>query len=140
MRLEGTASEANLREAFAREAQTHRRLHYFARRADIEGHAEVAGMLRQIAEGETGHAFGHLEFLEEVGDPLSGEPLGDTRTNLRAALAAETADADDHYARWAETARSERLGELADWFEACAAAERAHAALLRRLLEDVEGE
>ncbi|GAC1570762.1 MAG: rubrerythrin family protein [Candidatus Dormibacteria bacterium] len=137
MGLQGTASEANLREAFAREAQTHRRLHYFARRADIEGQAAVAGMLRQIAEGETGHAFGHLEFLEEVGDPLSGEPLGDTRANLQAALAGEAADADDHYAQWAATARAERLVELADWFDACAEAERAHAALLRRLLDEL---
>jgi len=137
MRLEGTASEANLREAFAREAQTHRRLHYFARRADIEGRAEVAGMLRQIAEGETGHAFGHLEFLEEVGAPLTGEPLGGTQANLRAGLAGELADAEEHYPGWAATARRERLAELADWFDACAEAERAHAALLGRLLEEL---
>ena len=43
-----------------------RRYLYFAQRADIEGYNDVASVFRSTAEGETGHAHGHLEFLQEV--------------------------------------------------------------------------
>ena len=39
-------------------------------------------VFRSTAEGETGHAHGHLEFLEEVGDPATGKPIGATDKNL----------------------------------------------------------
>lgn len=139
MALKGSQSEGNLRAAFAREAQTHRRLHYFARRADIEGHAGIAELFRSLAEGESGHSFGHLEFLEEIGDPLSGKPLGDTAASLRAAIAGEAEEADTLYAEYAATARGEGLGELGEWFDSVGSAERVHVELLRRALEELEG-
>ena len=40
-----------------------------------------------MAEGETGHAFGHFDFLAEVGDPVTGEPVGPTEENLKSAIA-----------------------------------------------------
>lgn len=140
MALRGTKTEANLRAAFAREAQTSRRCLYFARRADIEGFAEIAGLLRDIAEGESGHAFGHLELLEEVGDPLTGSALGDTASNLRAAIAADLEEQEDLYPAFAEAARVDGLPEVADWFEMLAAAEAAHVARLSRALESLEGQ
>ena len=125
----------NLREAFAREAQSAMRSLYFARRADVEGRADVASLLRAIAEGEGGHGFGHLEFLEEVGDPLAGS--GDTRGNLESALVETEANAEA-YAGYAAEANREKLPDAADWFSTVAAAEHAHAAQLRRLLRTVE--
>ena len=47
-----------------------RRYLYFAQRADIEGYNDVASVFRSTAEGETGHAHGHLEFLQEVTEPI----------------------------------------------------------------------
>lgn len=44
----------------------YRRYLYFAQRADVEGYNDVASVFRSTAEGETGHAHGHLEFLQEV--------------------------------------------------------------------------
>ncbi len=67
-----------------------RRYQYFAQKADVEGFPDVAAVFRSTAEGETGHAFGHLEFLEEVGDPVTGEPIGTTSENLKSAIAGET--------------------------------------------------
>ena len=128
--LEGTPTAANIREAFAREAQAALRCLYFARRADLEGHAEVAAYLRSLAEGEAGHGFGHLEFLEDIADPLAGG--GDTRGNLDSAIAEAQSNAaayEDH----AATARRGRLADVADWFSSVAAAENAHAAQLSRL-------
>lgn len=95
--LKGSKTEANLKEAFAGESQANRRYLYFAQKADIEGYNDVAAVFRSTAEGETGHAHGHLEFLEEVGDPATGEPIGATSDNLKAAIAGETHEYTDMY-------------------------------------------
>ena len=81
------ATEGNLKAAFAGESQANRRYLYFASKADVEGYNDVAAVFRSTAEGETGHAHGHLEYLEAVGDPATGLPIGSTRDNLRAAIA-----------------------------------------------------
>ena len=75
MSLKGTKTEENLKEAFAGESQANRRYLYFAQKADIEGYNDVATVFRSTAEGETGHAHGHLEYLEQVGDPAEVNPL-----------------------------------------------------------------
>src|SRR5690349_9138587 len=104
--LEGSKTHDNLKEAFAGESQANRRYLYFARRADVEGYPEVAGLFRDVAEGETGHAFGHFEFLEEVGDPVTGVPVGDTSANLRSAIEGETYEYAEMYPGFARTAKS----------------------------------
>ncbi len=81
--LKGSKTEDNLKEAFAGESQANRRYLYFAQKADVEGYPDVAALFRSVAEGETGHAFGHFDFLAEVGDPATGEPVGPTEDNLR---------------------------------------------------------
>ena len=88
--LKGTKTEANLKAAFAGESQANRRYLYFANKADVEGQNDVATVFRSTAEGETGHAHGHLEYLEQVGDPATGLPIGRTRENLKASIAGET--------------------------------------------------
>ncbi len=125
--LAGTQSEQNLKNAFAGESQANRRYLYFARRADIEGYAEVGGLFRDISEAETGHAFGHLDFLKETGDPATGDPIGSTEDNLKAAVAGETYEYSEMYPGFARTARDEGFDELAEWFETLARAERSHA-------------
>ena len=61
--LKGSKTQENLKEAFAGESQANRRYLYFAQKADIEGYPDVAALFRSVAEGETGHAFGHFDFL-----------------------------------------------------------------------------
>ena len=75
MSLKGSKTESNLKDAFAGESQANRRYLYFAQRADVEGYNDVSTVFRSTAEGETGHAHGHLQYLEEVGDPATGEPI-----------------------------------------------------------------
>lgn len=127
MALAGSKTEANLREAFARESQANRRYLYFAQKADIEGYPDVAALFRSVAEGETGHAFGHLDFLAELGDPATGEPVGDTRDNLKSAIAGETHEYTEMYPGFARTAREEGFEEIAEWLESLARAEKSHA-------------
>jgi len=125
--LKGTKTHQNLKDAFAGESQANRRYMYFAKRADVEGQPDIAGLFRDTAEGETGHAHGHLDYLREVGDPATGLPIGDTATNLKAAIAGETHEYTDMYPGMARAAREEGFDEIADWFETLARAEKSHA-------------
>jgi rubrerythrin len=140
MALKGSKTEANLMQAFAAEAQANRRYLYFAQKADIEGRSDVAAVFRSTAEGETGHALGHLEYLEACGDPLTGLPIGATADNLRAAIASETQEFAQMYPAYAQAAREEGFDEIADWFETLARAERSHANRFQKTLNDLEAE
>ena len=125
--LKGSKTHDNLKLAFAGESQANRRYLYFARRADIEGYPDIGGLFRDTSEAETGHAFGHLDFIKEVGDPATGEPIGDTAKNLKAAVAGETYEYTEMYPGFAKTAREEGFDEVAEWFETLARAEKSHA-------------
>ena len=125
--LKGSKTEENLKEAFARESQANRRYLYFAQKADVEGYPDMAALFRSVAEGETGHAFGHLDFLAEVGDPVTGVPVGGTTDNLRSAIEGETYEYTEMYPGFARTARDEGLEQVAEWFETLVRAEKSHA-------------
>ena len=136
--LKGTKSHENLKAAFAGESQANRRYLYFARRADIEGYTDIGGLFRDTSEAETGHAFGHLDFLKEVGDPATGVPIGNTEANLKASIEGETYEYTQMYPGMAKTAREEGLDELAEWFETLAKAERSHANRFTKGLESLK--
>ena len=138
MGLKGSKTEESLKAAFAGESQTNRRYLYFAAKADIEGYNDVAAVFRSTAEGETGHAHGHLEFLEVCGDPATGLPLGGTVENLKAAIAGETHEHLDMYPGMAKIAREEGFDEIANWFETLAKAERSHANRFQKALEALD--
>ncbi|MGP1679295.1 MAG: rubrerythrin family protein [Burkholderiales bacterium] len=135
MKLKGSKTEENLKAAFAGESQANRRYLYFANKADIEGQNDVAALFRSTAEGETGHAHGHLEYLEQVGDPATGLPIGSSRQNLTAAVAGETHEYTDMYPGMAKGARDEGFEEIADWFQTLAKAERSHANRFQKALD-----
>lgn len=126
-KLEGTKTHQNLKDAFAGESQANRRYLYFAKVADVEGYPEVAGLFKDTADGETGHAHGHLDYLKQVGDPATGLPIGNTLKNLKAAVAGETHEYETMYPGMAKTARDEGFAEIAEWFETLAKAEKSHA-------------
>ena len=135
--LKDTKTHDNLKDAFAGESQANRRYLYFAKVADVEGYPEIAGNFRETADGETGHAHGHLDYLKQVGDPATGLPIGDTATNLKAAVAGETHEYTDMYPGMAKTARDEGFTEIADWFETLAKAEKSHAGRFQKLLDSI---
>ena len=135
--LEGTKTVQNLKDAFAGESQANRRYLYFAKSADIEGYPDVAGLFRDTAEGETGHAHGHLDYLKDVGDPATDLPIGDVEEMLAAAVAGVTLEYTDMYPGRAMAAREENFTEIADWFETLAKAERSHAGRFQSALDDM---
>ena len=137
MQLKGSKTEQHLKDAFAGESQANRRYLYFANKADVEGHPDVAALFRSTAEGETGHAHGHLEYLEASGDPATGLPIGETKLNLAAAVAGETHEYTDMYPGMAKDTRAEGFDEIADWFETLAKAERSHANRYQKALNEL---
>ena len=137
MSLDGTQTHENLKAAFAGESQANRRYLYFAKVADIEGYPDIAGNFRDTADGETGHAHGHLDYLKPVADPATGLPIGETSENLAAAVAGETYEYTEMYPGMAKTAREEGFEEIADWFETLAKAEKSHAGRFQSLLDSI---
>ena len=135
--VKGTKTEQSLKDAFAGESQANRRYLYFANQADIAGANDVAAVFRSTAEGETGHAHGHMEYLIEggAGEPGTGMPAKTVAEALQAAIAGETHEYTDMYPGMAKTARDEGFDEIADWFETLAKAERSHANKFTKTLE-----
>ena len=136
--FKGSKTHKNLKEAFAGESQANRRYLYFARQADIEGYPDVGGLFRDTAEAETGHAHGHLDYLKVAGDPATDKPIGSTDKNLAAAVAGETYEYTEMYPGMARTARDEGFGEISEWFETLAKAEKSHAGRFQKALSGLE--
>lgn len=137
MELNGSKTFQNLKDAFAGESMANRRYLYFAKQADVEGQPDIAGLFRDTAEGETGHAHGHLDYLRKVGDPATGLPIGESKLNLKAAIHGETHEYTDMYPGMAKTAREEGFTEIADWFETLARAEKSHAGRFQKGLDSI---
>jgi rubrerythrin len=135
--VKGTKTETNLKEAFAGESQANRRYLYFANMADIAGAGDVAAVFRSTAEGETGHAHGHMEYLITggAGEPGTSMPASTVAEALEAAIHGETHEYSDMYPGMAKEARDEGFDEIADWFETLAKAERSHANKFTKTLE-----
>ncbi|HET6266095.1 MAG TPA: rubrerythrin family protein [Acidobacteriota bacterium] len=136
--LKGTKTHDNLKNAFAGESQANRRYLYFARRADIEGYPDIGGLFRDTSEAETGHAFGHLDYLKEAGDPVTNVGIGNTRSNLQSAIEGETYEYTEMYPGMARVARDEGFPEIADWFETLARAEKSHAGRFTQGLKSLQ--
>ena len=136
--LKGSKTHQNLKDAFAGESQANRRYLYFARQADIEGHPDVGGLFRDTAEAETGHAHGHLDYLKPAGDPATDKPIGSTDKNLVAAVTGETYEYTEMYPGMARTARDEGFGDVAEWFETLAKAEKSHAGRFQKALDELQ--
>ena len=135
---QGSKTHENLKAAFAGESQANRRYLYFAKVADVEGQPDIAGLFKDTADGETGHAHGHLDYLKVVGDPATGLPLGNTEKNLKAAVHGETYEYETMYPGMAKQAREEGHDEIAEWFETLAKAEKSHAGRFSKALEQLK--
>ena len=101
---------------------------YFAQKADVEGYPDVAALFRSVAEGETGHAFGHFDFLREVGDPVTGTRVGPTEDNLKSAVKGGDLRIHRDVPGLCPHPRPTRASTRSQkWFETLARAEKSHA-------------
>ena len=105
------------------------------RRPTSKARTTSSALFRSTAEGETGHAHGHLDYLAG-GRPGDRPADRRTRENLKAAVAGETHEYTDMYPGMAKQARDEGFDEIADWFETLAKAERSHANRFQKALDN----
>ena len=136
--LKGSKTECNLKEVFAKEAQANCRYLYFARTADAEGYEDASAVFHSIAKDKTGHAHGHLEYLEGIGDPATATLIRSTTENLRASIVVEAHEFSDEYSGMVKTARDEGFDEIADWFETLAKAVRSPYERFKKALDSLE--
>lgn len=115
--VEHTKTHTFMKEALAADSQAYVRLMFFARRAEEEGEAQAASALRLIAEGVFNHASRHLEFLAEVGDPITDMPIDSLSTRVASAIDSTNYDCAGLYEQFISIARAEDLPEIAAWWE-----------------------
>jgi rubrerythrin len=124
----GKDTEENLREAFAGESQANRKYLAFAKKAEEEGHGQVAKLFRAAAEAETVHAHNHLRVMKGIRS---------TRENLQEAINGETHEFKRMYPDMTESAKTEKNNEAVQTFHYANAVEKIHAALYQKALENL---
>jgi len=124
-------TENDLKEAFAGESQANRTYLAFAKKAEQEGHKQVAKLFRAAAEAETVHAHAHLR---ELGGVKS------TKENLGTAISGETHEFKTMYPAMIEDAKAEDNKGALRSFTYANDVEKIHAALYQKALDGLGNE
>jgi rubrerythrin len=124
------ATSENLAAAFAGESQANRKYLAFAKKAEAEGHPQIAKLFRAAAEAETVHAHAHLRVMGGVKE---------TADNLQAAIDGEAHEFKDMYPGFLAEAESEGNAGAARSFANALAVERIHHRLYTEALETLRG-
>jgi len=119
-------TDENLQEAFAGESQANRKYLAFAKKADAEGHGQVARLFRAAAFAETVHAHSHLRALGGIKS---------TEENLKEAIGGETHEFEKMYPQMISDAESEGRAAAKKSFEYANAVEKIHADLYGKALD-----
>lgn len=128
-----TKSMEDLKAAFAGESQANRKYTAFARKADLEGHPQVARLFRAAAEAETVHAINHFIAMGEVKS---------TAENLQAAVDGEHYEAVSMYPDFLKDANDDNDKKAIRTFNYALEVEKIHEGLYKDALATLgkEGE
>ncbi len=121
-------TEKNLKDAFAGESQANRKYLAFAKKAEQEGHKQVAKLFRAAAEAETVHAHNHLRILGGIKG---------TKENLQTAINGETYEFEKMYPEMIEDAQAEGEKSALQSFKYANEVEKIHADLYKKALENL---
>ena len=122
-------SEQHLKDAFAGESQANRKYLAFAKKAETEGHAQVAKLFRAAAEAETVHAHTHLKTWGGIGSTVE---------NLKAAIEGETFEFKQMYPEMIATAQKEGDKKAERSFTYANEVEKIHAGLYQQALDNLD--
>ena len=122
-------TEQNLQDAFAGESHANRKYLAFAKKADRDGHPQVAKLFRAAAEAETVHAHSHLRTLKGIKS---------TAENLQEAIAGETHEFKSMYPAMIEVAKAEDEGAALRSFTYANEVEKNHAELYQKALDNID--
>ncbi|MDR2006925.1 MAG: rubrerythrin family protein [Acidaminococcales bacterium] len=114
--------------AFAGESQANRKYTAYAAQADAQGYKQAAKLFRAAAEAETLHALAEFKAMGKVKD---------TAENLKDAVAGETHEFKSMYPEFIEYAKEEKQAAAQRIFEQAAAAEKVHAELYQKVLDNL---
>jgi len=121
-------SEQNLKDAFAGESQANRKYLAFAKKAELEGYAQVAKLFRAAAEAETIHAHNHLKELNGIKS---------TKENLIEAINGESYEFQKMYPQMIADAQAESNTKALRTFTMANEVEKVHAALYQKALDNL---
>eukprot|EP00187_Rhodella_violacea_P003141 CAMPEP_0174888902 /NCGR_PEP_ID=MMETSP0167-20121228/4164_1 /TAXON_ID=38298 /ORGANISM="Rhodella maculata, Strain CCMP736" /LENGTH=180 /DNA_ID=CAMNT_0016126097 /DNA_START=42 /DNA_END=584 /DNA_ORIENTATION=- len=138
--IKGTKTHENLKSAFSAKSMAVLRFEYYAQKADVEGYTNASAAFRAAAESAKQQAFGHFEFLEEVGDPATDAEVGSVTTNLQGAVASEMDESERMYPSWANMAQSEQIDDVSEWFTNLSNTSMRNANALQAVLDDINKE
>jgi rubrerythrin len=122
-------TEDNLKAAFAGESQARNKYDFYAKVARKEGYHYIADIFEQTALNEMQHAKDELKLLKGIGD---------TKSNLKAAVEGEGYEIKTMYPEFAKIAEKEGNAPAAAKFRMIAKVEAEHKAKYAKLLEMVE--
>ncbi|MFD9317591.1 ferritin family protein [Streptomyces sp. NPDC060053] len=128
-----------LHAVLAAEAVCAQRYTYFAQVAETEGHTETARLFTDLAASAACAAHGHLDVLRDLAVEADGPVLGDTRTNLAAAVAEALNEAVETYPRLTTTAHERGHGDVASWLTTLTALKKSHVAKFDTALRELSG-
>lgn len=127
-KLKGTKTEQNLHTALSGESQAYLRYKWFEEKAKADGYVEISRLFRDTAANEAEHAEIWFRYLGGYGS---------TEKNLDVAAGGEHFEWSTMYAQFAEEARAEGFGTIADLFDRVASIEKQHEKNYQRKLTDV---
>ncbi|MBN1941414.1 MAG: rubrerythrin family protein [Candidatus Diapherotrites archaeon] len=122
-------TEENLKAAFAGESQARNKYDYFAKVARKQGYHYIAKIFEETALNEMQHAKDEFKHLKGIGD---------TKTNLKEAIAGENYEHTKMYPEFAKQAEKEGKKEVAKLFTEIAEVEERHENRYKKLLKMVE--
>ena len=120
----------NLQTAFAGESQARVKYQFFASRAKKDGYEQIAEIFNETSDNEKEHA--------KIWYKLMNDGVGDTRENLKLAIAGEDYEYTEMYKEFAKIAREEGFEEIATKFDQVGAIEKEHEDRYRALLKNID--
>jgi rubrerythrin len=135
-------TEQHLINAFGGESQAHMRYLHFANQAKNEKFNNVSRLFRAIAHAEYIHAGDHYRELSHldggfVANSMAAFGPGDSRKNLKLAIAGETFEIEEMYPVYIEVAKFQGEKGAQRSFEWSYASEKLHKQLFEKALESV---
>lgn len=122
-------TQENLQAAFAGESQARNKYTYFAKVARKEGYHYIAKIFEETAMNEMQHAKDEFRMLDGIGD---------TKANLKEAIAGEDYETTEMYPGFAKDALEEGNKEAVALFKMIARVEEQHRNRYQKLLEMLE--
>jgi len=129
LEFEKSKTYQNVMNTYKGELSASTKYRIYAGKAREDGYEQIGNIFDETAHNEKEHAEMMLELMNEVPS---------TKQNLEESIAGETAEFQDLYKQYAETARQEGFDQIGALFDQIAAIEKNHQRQYKILLENID--